>query len=76
MPLGEAVVYLRRAVRRRLGDGISVRLVRPDSVGARKYQLGSGRTLPVVIIDGQVFLEGSFSLKEIIGELQRLRGAN
>lgn len=72
MPLGEAVVYLRRGVKRRFGSNVTVRLVKEDSLEARRSTWGGERPLPIVVIDGKVFSKGSFSLKAIIQELLRL----
>lgn len=72
MPLGEAVLYLRRAVRRRCGSDVTVRLVRPDSLEARKGGWVQGQVLPVVVINGEVFCRGRLSLKEVVDKVQAL----
>ena len=64
MPLGEAVVYLKRAVRRHFGSEVMVRFVEPGQEGG---------PFPVISIDGKVFSRGSMSYKAIIQEVRNLR---
>lgn len=73
MPLGEAVVYLRRAVKRRCGTDITVRIVDVDSSEARSSSWREEGPLPLVIIDGRVFSKGTFSFYKITQELVRLK---
>ena len=68
------MVYLKRAVRRRFGSEVNARLVSPDSPEARQRGWIRGDVLPVVIIGGEVFCRGRFSLKEIINRLYALKG--
>lgn len=63
MPLGEAVVYLKRAVRRRFGQDVTVRLVESTTEPG---------PFPVIIINGKVFSRGTLSYQAIIQELRNL----
>jgi hypothetical protein len=71
--LGEAVVYLKRAVRRRFGSEVTVRLVSPESSEAKQGGWVQDGLLPVVVIDGLVFCRGRLSLKEIVRKLKELK---
>lgn len=73
MPLAEAVIYLRRAVRRRLGPGFVVRFVDADSAEARRSLWGQETPLPLVVINGAVFSKGIFSFAEIIQALRTIQ---
>lgn len=64
MPLAEAVVYLRRTVRRHFGTEVTVCFVEPQ---------GEEGPFPVVTIDGKVFTKGTLSYRAIVQELRRLR---
>ncbi|HHT42281.1 MAG TPA: hypothetical protein GX014_02620 [Firmicutes bacterium] len=67
------MVYLKRAVRRRFGSTVTVRLVSPESTEARQHRWGQGTALPVIMIDGEVVCTGRLSLKEVVQELQKRR---
>lgn len=69
-------MYLRRAVKRRFGTEITVLLVDPERSPRQESEWVNERPLPLVIIDGKLFSKGSLSLKEVIQELQRLKGKN
>lgn len=67
------MVYLKRAVKRRFGSDVQVRLVDVESAEARGNLWGQERPLPVVIIDGKVFSKGTLSFHRITQELSSLR---
>ncbi|MDI9484007.1 MAG: hypothetical protein QM372_00855 [Bacillota bacterium] len=69
MPLGEAVVYLRRAVRRRVGPDVAVRMVNISRPGNQNAPWKDERPLPLVIIDGDVVFKGDFSIHKIVQEV-------
>ncbi|NLM41917.1 MAG: hypothetical protein GX199_06360 [Firmicutes bacterium] len=66
------MVYLKRSLRRRFGSSVSVRLVSPESLEARKNGWVRGNVLPVVIVNGEVFCRGRLSLKEVVQQVQAL----
>ncbi|HBG01796.1 MAG TPA: hypothetical protein DDW87_09520 [Firmicutes bacterium] len=71
MPLGEAVTYLKFAVRRRFGSGVKVRFVDSASSEALTSEWKDERPFPLVIIDGVVFSKGTFAAGKIVQELRR-----
>lgn len=71
MPLGEAVMYLRFAVRRRFGSEVEVRFADSTSSEALTSPWKDERPLPLVIIDGDLFSKGTLAAKAIVQELNR-----
>ena len=71
MPLGEAILYLKHAVRRSLGPEYKVRLVDVASREAVGRHWRTERPLPLVIINDEVIFKGSFSPQKIVHELRR-----
>lgn len=67
------MVYLKRAVKRRFGSAVHVRLVTLDSDEARRSNWRNEQPLPLVIINGTVFSKGVFSLKKITEQLSMLQ---
>lgn len=74
MPLEEAVSYLARVVRRRVGGGIKIRFLAADSREGWSGPWRGERNLPLVIIGGEVCFRGFFPLNQIVGKLQSLMG--
>jgi disulfide oxidoreductase YuzD len=70
MPLGEAVIYLKRAVRRSFGPSHKVRFLDARSREAKEHWKKEG-PLPLVLIDGDIVFKGSFSAQQIVQELRR-----
>lgn len=73
MPLGEAMVYLKRAVKRRFGTDVAVRFVDVESEEAEKNGWKTLGPLPLVIVDGKVFSKGTMSYYQITQKLYSLR---
>lgn len=70
MPLGEAVIYLKRAVKRGFGPIHKVRFLDARSREAKEHWKKEG-PLPLVLIDGDIVFKGSFSVQQIVQELRR-----
>ena len=70
MPLGEAVLYLKRAVKRSLGPNHKVRLLDVRSREAKDHWKKEG-SLPLVIIDGEIVFRGELSIPQVVKELSR-----
>lgn len=71
MPLGEAVMYLKHAVKRGLGPRFKVRFIDVTSREAAGCHWRTERPLPLVIINDEVVFRGSFSPQMIVQELRR-----
>lgn len=75
MPLGEAIVYLKRAVKRRFGNEVTVRFVDVESREAKESGWSKETVLPVILIAGEVFLKGTLSFQKIVQRITQLRTA-
>lgn len=71
MPLGEAVLYLKHAIKRVFGPNARVRLVDPIGPEGRGFHWTNEKPLPLVILDGEVVFKGDFSIRQIVQEVAR-----
>lgn len=71
MPLGEALLFLKRGIKRSFGSDVRVRLVDPQGLEGREYTWKDQRPLPLVIIDGDVVFKGDVPVRQIVEEVAR-----
>ncbi|HHT68771.1 MAG TPA: hypothetical protein GXZ85_05855 [Firmicutes bacterium] len=71
MLLGEAVLYLKRAVKKIFGPEVTVRLVNSRSPDVQGKPWKGENPQPLVIIDDEVVFKGDFSVKKIVEEARR-----
>lgn len=67
------MVYLRRSISRRFGSEVAVHFVDLETREGQASVWAQGQPLPVVVIAGEVFLQGSLSFYKVIDRLYELR---
>jgi len=72
VPLDEAMIYLRRMVRRRFGSKVVVTFYNENNYLRTGKWWENERPLPLIIIDGKVVFRGTMPLGDIIRELEEL----